>query len=276
MFLSFKNPSGGTNSRRFPSVMTNRFAARLALVAVVAVACGPTAFGVTISSGDLVGGTYTFTDNFTGFLGTADPTNWTTADVASTSTWQGDGTGTSGTGGKYSFGTGPEDATFEGSLGFLPSSSRAISASISFTNATGAPLESFVVSYVGEQWREVAGGNDNNWTATYAVDGGSPVSLPSLTFTPQRATNASGSLIFSQNLSSALTGLTLANGSTLTVSFLGSNGAAGGSRQGIAIDNFQVAAVPEPSTFGLAAAGVAIAGLGAWKRRRSGTAVLAA
>ena len=241
--------------------------ARLAMVAMVA-AAGPTAFGVTITSGDLVGGTYTFTDNFTGFLGSADPTNWTTANVASTSSWLGTGNGSGSTGGKISYGATGSDP-FEGSLGFLPSSTRAISASISFTNSTGAALESFVVGYVGEQWREVAAGNDNNWTATYAVDAGSPVSLPSLTFTPQRAANASGSLIFSQNLSSALTGLSLADSSTLTISFLGSNGTAGGSRQGIAIDDFQLtaAAVPEPSTLGLAGVGVALARLGAWKRR---------
>ena len=274
MNLSLRKFVGGTDLRRSAPAMMKRFVGRLAMVAVVAVACVPTAFGVTISSGDLVGGTYTFTDNFTGFLGTADPTNWTTANVASTSNWLGTGTGTDNSGGKISYGTG-SGASFEGSLGFLPSSSRAISASISFTNATGAPLESFVVSYVGEQWREEAGGRDNNWTATYAVDGGTPVSLPSLTFTPQRATNASGSLIFSQNLSSALTGQTLANGSTLTISFLGSNGTGSGARQGIAIDNFQVAAVPEPSTLGLAAAGVALAGLGAWNRRRAGSPVQA-
>jgi hypothetical protein len=247
-----------------------RFIGFLAVTAVIHASL-QSAFGVTISSGDLVGGNYTFTDNFTGFLGVADPSNWTTANVASTSAWQGTGTGTSTTGGKYSYGTG-SGASFEGSLGFLPSSSRAISASISFTNSTGAPLESFSVSYVGEQWREVASGNDNNWTATYTVDAGTPVALPSLTFTPQRSTNGSGSMIFSENLSSALTGLSLANGSTVMISFVGSNGTAGGSRQGIAIDDFQLtaAAVPEPST--LAFGGLAaLAGCTLASRRLRGT-----
>jgi hypothetical protein len=43
------------------------------------------------------------------------------------------------------------------------------------------------------------------------------------------------------------------------------------------VDNIQLytAAVPEPSTLGLAAAGVALAGLGAWKRRRAGSPVQA-
>lgn len=238
-----------------------------ALVMMVAL-CFPS-YGVTITPGDLVGGVFTYSDSFTGFLGSADPTNWITADVASTSTWQGTGAGASTTGGKYSYGTG-SGSTFDGSLGFLPSSSRAITASIAFTNSTGGPLENFTVSYVGEQWREVAGGNDNNWTASYVVDGGTAVNLPSLTFSPQRTTNQSGSLVFSQNLSAALTGLNLADASTITISLLGSNGAAGGSRQGIAVDDFQLtaAAVPEPSTMAIGSVGLALAAAAARRRQR--------
>jgi hypothetical protein len=57
------------------------------------------------------------------------------------------------------------------------------------------------------------------------------------------------------------------------VTFTGATSDAGNNR----LDNFQfdAVAVPEPSTLGLAAAGVALAGLGAWNRRRAGSPVQA-
>jgi len=57
------------------------------------------------------------------------------------------------------------------------------------------------------------------------------------------------------------------------VTFTGATSAAGNNR----LDNFQfdAVAVPEPSTLGLAGLGVALAGLGAWKRRRAGSPVQA-
>ena len=116
---------------------------------------------------ELTEGTFTFTDNFTGFTGNSDPTNWTTSNAASTSSWLGTNTGSGTGGGKYSYGNSGSGATFDGSIGFLPSSSRAIYADISFTNSSGVTLSQLDISYVGEQWRTASGGRINGWSVSY-------------------------------------------------------------------------------------------------------------
>jgi len=55
------------------------------------------------------------------------------------------------------------------------------------------------------------------------------------------------------------------------VTFTGASSSSGNNR----LDNFQFNAVPEPSTLGFAGVGVTLAGLGAWKRRRTAAAVRA-
>ena len=208
---------------------------------------------------------FTFTDDFTGFDGSADPTNWTTENVASTSAWQGTGTGTSTTGGKYSFGDTGSGPTFEGSLGFLPSSSRAINAIIEFELDTDVSLTGFTLEYTAEHWRSALDGRNNGWAVSYSLNGGADVALADLTYVAPNNLPTGGGPHGSENLSADVSGSFVA-GDVLTFTFFGDNGTGGGARQGVAIDNLTFTAIPEPSTFLL----VALAGTAAviFRRRR--------
>ncbi len=217
---------------------------------------------------------FNYFDDFTGFDGAADPANWTTSDVENTSNWQGTGTGSRNTGGKWSFGDTGTGATFEGSLGFLPSSTRAINADISFENNTGFDIISFEISYIAKHWRSHFNGNNNGWSASYSIDGGSFIGLNDLSYVPSN-TNATGinpdggpweSLFLSQSIS----GLSIADVSTLQIRFFGDNGSAGGFRQGVAIDDFSFSAtaIPEPGTLALVLL-TGIAALVSLRRKRT-------
>jgi len=223
---------------------------------------------VTIANNDLNDNQYTFSDSFTGFTGGADPVHWTTSnDDPGTSSWQGTNNGSSTTGGKYAYGNSGDGATFDGSLGFLPTGDHAINADISFTNNSGQAIVAFTVSYLGVHWRSVLNGRTNGWTAFYAIDGGAFTALDNLTYTAPNNLATGAGPHGSQFLEQTIDGLFVADGSTLTFRFFGDNGSGSGSRQGVAIDDFSLNATltPEPSVGLLALLGTFIACL---QRRR--------
>ncbi len=189
-------------------------------------------------------GSTIYSDEFTGFDGTTDPVNWFTSDVANTSIWQGTNAGTSTTGGKYSYGDIGSGATFEGSLGFLPSSTRAINADISFVNNTGQEIIGFEIAYVAEHWRSANGGNNNGWSVSYSINGGAFVNLTSLTYvapnTNPTGVNPGGGPWSANSLSQNVLAVSIPVGQVITFRFFGNNGTAGGTRQGVAIDDFFV------------------------------------
>lgn len=216
---------------------------------------------VTITTDD-----FSYTNTFTGFLGTADPADWVTADVANTSIWRGAGTGSSTTGGKWSFGDTGSDATFDGSLGFLPSSTRAITATIEFLIDVDVSVTSITVGYTAEHWRSALNGNDNGWSVSWTLNGVSQGILSDLTYAPKNTNatgiNPSGGPWESVDLLTTFSG-NFQPDDTIGFVFLGSNGTAGGARQGVAIDNF-IMSVPEPSVALLGGLGL----LGLLRRRR--------
>lgn len=242
--------------------MKHNTTTHLGLAATAALTLGVTADASAVSITTL--GDDVYTDSFTGFQGSGDPTNWTTSDVSNTSDWQGTGTGSSSSGGKYSFGSTGSGVTFDGSLGFLPSSSRAINAEITFTNNTGETITEFTVGYTAEHWRAVLDGRENGWAVSYAIDAGSDVNLDDLTYVAPNNIATGAGPHGSETLSQTVTGVSIEDGSTVTFTFFGDNGTGGGSRQGVAIDDFNLSVVPEPGSLAL----IGLGGLLVARRRR--------
>lgn len=185
--------------------------------------------------------TLSIEDRFTSFNGTGHPAAWTVVDAlgATASTWQGMGSGGSTTGGLWSYGV-----SGDGSLGFLPSSTREILASTTFYNSTGETIEALDVTYDAEQWRSVNLGHLNGWTVEIEIDG-VRTALPELNFTPNNTLTSGaipGGLATPRSL--RLENLRIPDGSAFTLVFHGLNSSPGGSgyRQGIAIDNLVVTA----------------------------------
>lgn len=183
--------------------------------------------------------TLTLRDEFTGFNGTASPSEWTVSNQAGaeSASWFGTDTGSSTTGGLRSYGSG------DGSLGFLPTGTMAVAATTTFFNLTGEKVEQLQISYDAEQWRAALGGRTNGWSAQITVNGTSSTIAP-LAFTATNGT-ATGAISggTSTTLNATLTGLDIPHGAGFTLRFLGNNGAGSGNRQGISIDNLQVSVV---------------------------------
>ena len=185
-----------------------------------------------------------YEDDFTSFDGEADPENWITSDVegVAESAWIGMDDGTNSSGGKRSYGVDPADTNR--ALGFLPSSTRAIYADITFENNTGETIKSLEISYAGEHWRSTDGGRNNGWAVSYKIGEDDFVDIPALTFIapntkPTGALN--GNLDENREVKNAIiTGLEIEPEELLTLRFFGDNGTGGGARQGVAIDDFSL------------------------------------
>lgn len=219
---------------------------------IIALLASTLLVGTSVAQVSINSTNFTFADNFTGFLGTGNPTNWTTTDSG---TWRGTNAGSGATGGKYSYGNTGTEATFDGSLGFLPSGSLTLNADISFTNNSGSTLTSFTLGYVAEHWRSTLNGRNNGWAVSFSIDGGSFTNLTSLSYVAPNniATGAGphGSTSLSQTQS-----MSLANNSTIQFRFFGDNGTGAGARQGVAIDNVSLIVIPEPHEYALMFAGL--------------------
>lgn len=190
--------------------------------------------------------TLSIEDRFTGFNGTGNPPGWSVVDApgAAASAWQGVGSGNNNTGGLWSYGI-----AGDGSLGFLPSSTRAITASTTFFNFTGEPIEALDVAYDAEQWRSANSGHLNGWAVEIEIDG-VRTALPELDFTPTNTLNTGaipGGLSTPRSI--RLENLEIPDGAAFTLHFRGANSSPNGTgfRQGLAIDNLVVvASLAEP------------------------------
>ncbi|TVR79638.1 MAG: HYR domain-containing protein [Saprospirales bacterium] len=193
-----------------------------------------------------------YQDDFTGFDGEDDPAGWVTSDApsAAESVWRGSGTGSSATGGKWSYGDSGAGGSFDGSLGFLPSSTRAIYADISFENNTGELITTLAINYVAEHWRSAQNGRFNGWTVTYNPGESDEAAIPSMTYVAQNnnptGVNPDGGPWEAVSLSDTLTGLNIPDGASFTIRFFGDNGTGEDARQGVAIDDFSLTAVGSP------------------------------
>ncbi len=164
----------------------------------------------------------------------------------------------------------------DGALGTKPNDSTGtIATGVRFTNTTGLTLTQFSLGYTGEQWFSSNANQNNQLVVAYQL--GSPANLldgtwttiPALQFSSifndGTVRNLDGSLPANQTVLSPVTvsGFSWANGTDLYIRWFDANSA--GADQGLAIDDVNFTAVPEPSTYALLIAGGII--LIAFRRR---------
>ncbi|MDZ4808894.1 MAG: hypothetical protein SGI96_11595, partial [Bacteroidota bacterium] len=168
-------------------------------------------------------------------LASTIPTGWTAAS-SGTATHNGQGTGTSATGGYWGYGTGGDF-----SLGALRSVTPGnITYSVSYTNNTGSTINTLTFSWDYEQWRYV---NTSGWncSGTGALAGN--VIVDGKDFAGVAA-GTNGTVTETPVTSFTLTGLSIANGATFGISWVTTD--ITGSDNGISIDNFNISACFSP------------------------------
>ncbi len=263
--------------------------------AVAVVALGTVASASTVSLDSL--GTYT--QNFTGytaFNAAAQPLGWstvfggtggntfrgfTTNGTAVATGFEGTSGGSITSGGLFSWGqllAGPPEAIGNSTFAWQGTGSNStMTTTGSFLNNTGATITELTVSFDAYQWRQGAGGTGGGRNSTLDLSSSLPgVNAFNFTAAPPGVSNpavgrafgatAPAAFTADASFSQSLTGLNIANGDTFNFVFTYDRGAVSGSAQGIAIDNFQITAVPEPSTLAMGGA-AALAILGGIRRR---------
>lgn len=190
------------------------------------------------------------------------------------------GTGSSNAGNFYSFGPSGNSDRALGGLGtgtyFGSPSSGSVAGwiAVSLTNNTAITLDTILIGYDGEQWRD--GGNITAQTmvleygigTTFATVSSWTAAGSAYNFTSPVAT-ATGAAVngnvagLAAGKGGTLTGVAWNAGDTLWIRWVENNDA--GNDHGLALDNFTFAAVPEPSTGLLGLAAVAMIPL---RRRR--------
>ncbi len=200
------------------------------------------------------------------------------------------GTGSSNTGGFYSFGATGTNERALGALGtganFGTPSTGAIAGwmSVGFLNGTGGSLDGFAVSWDGEQWRN--GGNTSPQTMVFEFGFGSSFAgistwiAPGGSFDFNSVVNTASSAAVDGNNTGLVAGrggsvsnLSWAVNDTLWLRWVERNDT--GDDHGLAIDNFSFtasrasASVPEGGTT-LAMFGLSFAGLAGLRRKSAG------
>lgn len=167
------------------------------------------------------------------------------------------GTGSSNVGNSYSFGS---STSSERAMGYLGSGSQDYyNCALRMVNNTGAAIQSFSVSFTGEQWRCGGNSGNNNNKLEFFYQVGSSISMPTrslsgwtaesnLNFSPP--IRSSGTTALNGNNSSARSAkshsfnVTVAHGSEIYFLWHGGNGS--GSDAGLAIDDLSI--TPSAST----------------------------
>lgn len=176
------------------------------------------------------------------------------------------GTGSSNTGDTYGFGS---SGSSDRALGALRSGTLVSTFGAAFTNNTGVTLTRLVIAYTGEQWRLGTADRTDRLDFQYSLDAtslstGTWTDFDALDFTsPHTATTGAldGNAAANRgSIGATLAGLSIAPGGTILVRWLDFD--ASGADDGLAIDDFSLTPIPEPSVsaslLGLAALAAAI------------------
>ena len=222
-----------------------------------------------------------YSQDFNSLSSVGNGNTWT--DNSTISGWYSDeinfdaNAGNSTSGGLYSFGTGTGS---DRALGSIASSATAtLYFGLALQNTSGGNLTALSISYRGEQWRR--GDNANTLIFEYFV--GTPTAIgstqggwtgvPGLNFTgpqsgtPSTSLDGNNSANYS-DISFTITGLNIANNGELWFRWRDADNT--GDDAGLAIDNFTITAVPEPTHLALGLFGIgllAVSGTRAWLRR---------
>ncbi len=184
-------------------------------------------------------------------------------------------TGASNTGDTYSYGTA---ASTDRALGSLRSGTLISSFGVRFINNTGVTLTSLAVAYTGEQWRLGALNRTDTLKFEYSLDAtslttGTWTAVAALDFLTFATTGSIGStngnsLTYQTSLSATIGSLSIPNASTVFFRWSDLDAPASAD-DGLAIDNFSVTAIPEPSTYAAIFGALALAGVCVHRRRQA-------
>ncbi len=223
------------------------------------------------------GGTYTQDFDTLANSGTSStlPLGWAFAESGtSANTTYTAGTGSGTTGDTYSFGAA---SAVDRAFGGLQSGTVIPTIGASFTNNTGGTITDLAIAYFGEQWRLGATGRVDQLDFQFSTNAtslttGTWIDLNSLDFVAPITAGTVGALDGNlaanrTSISSTIAGLSLANGSIIWIRWNDFN--AVGSDDGLGIDNFSLAAVPEPSVYMLLGVGILLCGQRFLRRRKS-------
>jgi PEP-CTERM motif len=229
-----------------------------------------------------------YTQNFDGIvpINTSDgtlqstlPTGWVLAESGSgANTTYAIGTGSLNTGNTYAFGA---TNSAERALGGLQSGTVIPSFGVSFTNNTSKTITDLQISYTGEMWRlGTADANDDRLDFQYSIDAtslttGTWIDVNALDFSSltQTTVGAKDGNTLNTSISSTVSGLAIAPSSSVWIRWTDFNVAS--SDDGLAVDNFSLTPIPEPSTYA-AAAGLGMMAFALCRRRHRKSAKLAA
>lgn len=203
-------------------------------------------FGQVSVTGLGAGNTYSQDFNTLANNGTSPtvPTGWSFSESdTNANTNYTAGTGSSSPGDTYSFG---QDSNTERSLGGLLSGSLNPTIGVGFTNNTGGNITDIIISYKGETWRVGTASRSDRLDFQYSLDAsslttGSWIDFNSLDYANPGQTTGSGSEQHSSIISSNITGLTIADGSTFWLRWNDLN--VSGADDGMAIDDFSIYAM---------------------------------
>lgn len=227
----------------------------------------------------VTGSSLTYTQNFDSLVSTGTQTfvndstlsGWSLFRSAGSALTVTAGTGSSNTGGFYSFGaTGSSDRA----LGSVASGSTGtITYALALTNDTGADLSGFVLSFAGEQWRNGGTATVQSLAVQYGFGDAYTAAATALTsFDSVVGSTTAG--IVDGNVAGRVTGLggtvntNWGAGQTLWITWTDVDNTGGD--HGLAIDDISVSAisaVPEPGTYAMLLAGLGAMGFIARRRR---------